>query len=213
MIKLYYIVQNSFKNLTRTSDILVSFIMTSLSSLLSFFFLSINQFFSHWQNYTTKEAFEKGGMGLFDIVSPAGMLVTFLKFSSLLIAILFIFSTISAIRRLFSQLANDQWSSLNTMSLLGEKNEIIAFEFSLQSIYTSIFSMIIGFFAADFIIKKILIYSFDFGPMKKVVGSFQISHTSYIFIVLLSCLYVGGRTFFFVKRQLISFFDNLKAML
>lgn len=213
MIKVYYIVQNSIKNLTRTSGILISFVMTSLSSLLSFCFLNINQFFSHWQGFATREAFEKGGMGLFDLLSPAGMLITFFKFASLLIAILFIFSTNSAIRRLFSQLANDQWSSLKTMSLLGEKNEIIAFEFSLQSTYISILSLINGLLAADFIVKNILIHPLYFGSMEKVVGSFQISHTNYIFIVLLSCLYVGGRTFFFVKKQLISFFDNLKAML
>lgn len=212
MTKLFFVLQNSIKNLFRTSGILVSFFMVCLSSFLSYSFLNISQFFSHMHTYTIEDAFQLGSMGFFDLISPAGVLTTFLKISSLLIAFIFIFSTVSALRRLFFQIAKDQWNSLKIMSLLGEKNEIISFEFSLQSIYTSALSLVLGLFAADLITKKSLFDSLKFGPMGKIVSSFQVSHEPHIFIILFSCLYVGGHVFFFVRKQLISFFDNSKAM-
>lgn len=92
------------------------------------------------------------------------------------------------------------------------KNEIISVEFSIQSTYIAILSLSFGVLIAEFILKNSLLHSLYFGPMEKIVDSFQINYASHLCIILFTCLYVGGRTFFSVNKQLVSFFYDSRAI-
>lgn len=211
MIKAYYLIQNASKNLIRTSGIWLSCILLLILSFLAFFFLNLNSFFAHWHDYAVKEAVNTGSMGIADLLSPSGMFLTFFKFISLLIAILFIVNTISAVRRLFFQLADDQRSSFQIMSFIGETTEWISLEFSLQAVYISFTSLLIGFFAADFTFGKFLTDLLSFGSFEAIVNSFMIDQRISLLLIILGTLYIGLRVFLFVRKYLFSFFDNLHA--
>lgn len=209
MIKIYYLIQNSGKNLIRTSGIGLSCILILILSFLSFFFLNLSSFLAHCHSYTINEAMKMGTIGLTEIISPAGMLLTVLKFISLSIAILFVINTISAIRRLFFQLANDQRSSFQIMSFIGETTEWISLEFALQAVYVSFTLLLFGFFSADFTFGKFLSDSLAFGSFEGIVDSFTMDHRPSLLVIILSSSYIGIRVFLYVRKYLFSFFDNI----
>ncbi|MDN6585223.1 MAG: hypothetical protein L0L06_11325, partial [Enterococcus sp.] len=158
MIKLYYLLENSIKNLTRSSGILASLALSCLSSFIAFSFLTISLFFSHWHDHAVREAASHGGMAIMDLISPSGMLTTVFKHCSTFLAVLCLIVTLSAIRRLFFHMANDQRASFKTMSLLGETTPFISLEFSLQSIYVALSSLMIGALSAELVLEKLFHY-------------------------------------------------------
>lgn len=208
MIKFYYLLQNSIKNLIRSSGILLSYLLICLSSFLSGCFLNVGLFFSHWHNYSIEEATGQGIVGIMGLTSPSGMLTTIFKSISIFIATMLILSTLSAVRRLFFQMANDQRPSFQTMSLVGETTEFISLDFALQSIYVTLTTLFIGITSANIIFINLLNHSLAFGPFEKIVADFKINTGFHLLIILSSCLYIGCRVFFFVRRYLHSFFDN-----
>lgn len=211
MIKIYYLIQNSSKNLIRTSGIGLSCVLIFILSFLSFFFLNLSSFLTHCHSYTINEAMQMRAIGLTEIISPAGMLLTVLKFISFVIACLFIINTINTIRRLFFQLANDQRSSFQIMSFIGETTEWISLEFALQAVYVSFTLLLFGFFSANLTFGKFLSDSLAFGSFEGIVDSFTIDQRISLLVMILSSSYIGIRVFFFVRKQLFSFFDNLLA--
>lgn len=213
MIKLYYLLENSIKNLTRSSGILASLALSCLSSFIAFSFLTISLFFSHWHDHAVREAASHGGMAIMDLISPSGMLTTVFKHCSTFLAVLCLIVTLSAIRRLFFHMANDQRASFKTMSLLGETTPFISLEFSLQSIYVALSSLVIGALSAELVLEKLFHYSLSFGSLKVIVATFHIDHKIHVLILLAGSLYIGCRVFLFVQKYLHSFFDNLKTEL
>ncbi|MDN6616899.1 MAG: hypothetical protein L0L25_08825 [Enterococcus sp.] len=213
MIKLYYLLENSIKNLTRSSGILASLALSCLSSFIAFSFLTISLFFSHWHDHAVREAASHGGMAIMDLISPSGMLTTVFKHCSTFLAVLCLIVTLSAIRRLFFHMANDQRASFKTMSLLGETTPFISLEFSLQSIYVALSSLMICALSAALVLEKLFHYSLSFGSLKVIVATFHIDHKIHVLILLAGSLYIGCRVFLFVQKYLHSFFDNLKTEL
>lgn len=211
MIKAYYFIQNSSKNLIRTSGIGLSCVLIFILSFLSFFFLNLSSFLAHCHSYTINEAMQMGTIGLTEIISPAGMLLTVFKFISFLIACLFIINTINTIRRLFFQLANDQRSSFQIMSFIGETTEWISLEFALQAVYVSFTLLLFGFFSANLTFGEFLSDSLAFGSFEGILDSFTIDQRISLLVIILSSSYIGIRVFFFVRKYLFSFFDNLLA--
>lgn len=213
MIKLYYLLENSIKNLTRSSGILASLALSCLSSFIAFSFLTISLFFSHWHDHAVREAANHGGMAIMELISPSGMLTTVFKQCSTFLAGLCLIVTLSAIRRLFFHMANDQRASFKTMSLLGETTPFISLEFSLQSIYVALSSLVIGALSAELVLEKLFHYSLSFGSLKVIVATFHVDHKIHVLIFLAGSLYIGCRVFLFVQKYLHSFFDNLKTEL
>ena len=213
MIKLYYLLENSIKNLTRSSGILASLALSCLSSFIAFSFLTISLFFSHWHDHAVREAASQGGMAIMDLISPSGMLTTVFKHCSTFLAGLCLIVTLSAIRRLFFHMANDQRASFKTMSLLGETTPFISLEFSLQSIYVALSSLVIGALSAELVLEKLFHYSLSFGSLKVIVATFHVDHKIHVLIFLAGSLYIGCRVFLFVQKYHHSFFDNLKTEL
>lgn len=164
--------------------------------------------FSYWHSYSIEEATEQGIVGIMGLTSPAGMLTTIFKFISVFVAIMFILSTLSAIRRLFFQMGNDQRPSFQTMSLVGETTEFISLDFAFQSIYVTLTTLLIGVTAANNIFINLLNRSLASGPFEKIVAGFKINTGFHLLVILWSCVYIGFRVFFFIKRYLHSFFDN-----
>lgn len=212
MIKAYYVFQNASKNLIRTSGMTLSCILILLLAFLSYFFWNIHLFISHWYTYTINEAASMGPIGIANLISPSGMFLTFFKFISLLIAILFFINTVSGIRRLFFQLANDQRPSFLTMSFIGETTEWISLEFALQAVYVSFTLLLGGLLIADFTFGKFLTDLLSIGAFKGIVHSFRSEYRITIVVLILSSLFIGLRVFFFVRKYLFSFFDNFKNL-
>lgn len=211
MFKAYYVIQNSCKNLIRTSGMPISCFLILFLAFLTYFFINISYFFVHWNAYTINEAASLGSIGLVDLISPSAMFLSFFKYISLLIAILFLINTISAIRRLFFQLADDQRPSFQTMSLIGETTEWISLEFALQAVYVSFTLLLSGFLIANFTFEKFLSDLLSFSAFEGVVSSYKLDHSLSLLVLNLSSLYIGTRVFLFVRKYLFSFFDNLSA--
>lgn len=211
MVKAYYVIQNSCKNLIRTSGMTITCVLILVLAFLSYFFLNLSSFLSYWHAYTIDEAMSTGSVGLVDLISPSGMLLVIFKYISLLIAVLFLINTISAIRRLFFQLANDQRPSFQTMSLIGETTEWISLEFALQAIYVSSTLLLSGLLIADFTFGKFLTDLLYAGAFEGIVGSYKLAPSIPLLVLSLSSLYIGIRVFLFVRKYLFSFFDNLSA--
>lgn len=85
----------------------------------------------------------------------------------------FFINTISGIRRLFFQLANDQRPSFLIISFIGETTKWISLEFALQAVYVSFTLLLSVLLIADFTFGKFLTDLLSIDAFKRIIHSFR----------------------------------------
>lgn len=204
ILKLNYILQNSFYNLIRTKGITSTFILSVLISIISFFCFTLFLFFNHIHQQMVLSLENETDLIVLQTNGAPIMAIFFFKVSTFLLFIILVFLSIGYIKKSFKQFLITQKSEFKIMSLLGETSTALQVFYTLQVTIFSLLTISLGA-----ILGNKLFYSSVISTLKIAVGSdninsFQGSTLLSFFIFLLIVTYIFITTFFISSKKVLS---------
>lgn len=203
-----YVIENSSKNLLRTEGIIGTSILVVLLAFFSAFSINVSLFMSHWHTVISQEMASGGSIMNQILGSPAVAIFIFKTLAFLVSAILIVF-TISYIRRIFVMFATMQRPDFLTMSFIGQTTTIISIEFALQAVYLVVLFFSMGTLIANEVFMRMLTNTANSNLFADIIQSFQLTTMPHLLMMVIAASYLFIRTFFYIRRYLYSFFDNL----
>lgn len=205
MIKFFYLIQNSFKNLVRTKGIVSTFILSLLISIMAFFTFNIFLFFSHLHERMLASL--ENETDFIEIQMSTGPIMGFaiFKFGALLLAISLLFLTIGTIKRSHRQFLIAQKEDFKTMALIGEDFLSLSLYYTFQVFIFSLFPIVIGAILGKIIFNEAIIKTIQIGIISDNVTSFNGNFplTTLCLFIMLAYLFITTLTK--SHKQIISF--------
>lgn len=205
LIKGYYLLINSFKNVIRTKGILSTFLLSILISAIAFFSFNVYAFFSHLQKNMTESIDKETDLTEIQMNAAPLMAMAIFKFAALLLFIALLLLTIANIKRSFSQFFVAQKNEFKIMFLLGESLLFLRLFNACQVLLFSIFSLAIGSLIGTKIFYEAVIKTIQIGIVSEDVNTFHGDTLLLIFVLILSLIFVFLSTFMTSNKRIESY--------
>ncbi|MEG0284461.1 MULTISPECIES: FtsX-like permease family protein [Vagococcus] len=194
MTKSYYLIQDSFRQLIRTKGIFLTFILSSLVSIIGFFCYFLFLFFNHIHlgmvaDLEKETDFIAVQMGM----APVMAMLVF-KIGALILSLLIFLLLILYIKKSFKQFLFSQQEQVKIRHLLGESTRYLNGLSIIQMELFLFLTLFIGCGLSNQIFKYSVIETLKIGVDSENINSFQIDFISLatVFIVLLCFLFLSS---------------------
>lgn len=202
MIKIYYLFQNSLKNIYRTKGVFSTLILGELIAVMAFFCFYVYQFVSHMQKQMILSLEKETDFITIQMSGFPIMTMFVFKLVTLILTILLVLLLVSTIKRSFYQFLLSQKNDIKTMYLIGESTRGLIVFTMLQIIMSFVVVATIGLILGKYIFFSSIIKTIQIGIFSEDVNSFNVNRTVISILNISLLLYIILSTFISSKKKI-----------
>lgn len=184
LVKFYYLILDSSKNLFRTKGTVSTFMLSMILSVISFFSLEGFLFLTHMQQKMNNSLEKETDFIEIQMSKGPIIVMNFFKIALFLLSIVLLLLTVGTIKKSFKQFSVIQEEDYKIKALLGENLVCLKLFYAFQIVLFSLLPIFLGSIVGKKIFYESIIKTIQLGMFSEDVNSYN-GNTLFLSIVLL----------------------------
>lgn len=184
LVKFYYLILDSSKNLFRTKGTVSTFLLSMILSVISFFSLEGFLFLTHMQQKMNNSLEKETDFIEIQMSKGPIIVMNFFKIALFLLSTVLILLTVGTIKKSFKQFLVIQEEDYKIKALLGENLVCLKLFYAFQIVLFSLLPIFLGSIVGKKIFYESIIKTIQLGMFSEDVNSYN-GNTLFLSIVLL----------------------------
>lgn len=205
LVKFYYLILDSSKNLFRTKGAVSTFLLSMILSVISFFSLESFLFLTHMQQ-KMNDSLEKE-TDFIEIQMSKGPIIVmnFFKIALFLLSTVLILLTVGTIKKSFKQFLVIQEEDYKIKALLGENLVCLKLFYAFQIVLFSLLPIFWGSIVGKKIFYESIIKTIQLGMFSEDVNSYNGNLLFLLIVLLIVFLYLFVSSFISSDKKIKAF--------